>query len=97
MVCAKTLLSYPDWKLTFMVNSDASDKHLGAIISKNIKPIDFLSRKLSKPQYNYTTTEKELLAKVEFLKQFRGVIFGYEINVFSYHNNLVYASTLSKY
>ena len=33
---------------------------------------------------------------VECLKQFRGIIFGYEINVFSDHKNLVYAATLSE-
>ena len=31
------------------------------------------------------------------LKQFQGIIFGYVINVFSYHKNLVYAATLSGY
>ena len=41
-------------------------------------------------------TKKELLAIVECLKQFRGIIFGYEINVFSDNNNLVYAATLSE-
>ena len=30
------------------------------------------------------------------LKQFQGVIFGYEIKVISDHNNLVYAPTLSE-
>ena len=34
---------------------------------------------------------------MECLKQFLGIIFGYEINVFSYHKNLVYAATLSEY
>ena len=33
---------------------------------------------------------------MECLKQFRGIIFGYEINVFSDHKNLVYAATLSE-
>ena len=33
---------------------------------------------------------------MEFLKQFRRIIFGYEINVFSYHKNLVYAANLSE-
>ena len=40
---------------------------------------------------------KELIAIVECLKQFQGILFGYEINVFSYHNNMVYAATLSEY
>ena len=33
---------------------------------------------------------------MECLKQFRGIIFGYEINVFSDHKNLFYAATLSE-
>ena len=34
---------------------------------------------------------------MEYLKQFRGIIFGYEINLFPDHKNLVYAATLSEY
>ena len=94
MVSAEILMSYPYWKLPFIVHTDASDKQLGAVISQNNKPIDFFSRKLIKPQRNYTTTEKEILAIVECLKKFRGIPFGREINVFSYHKNLVYAATL---
>ena len=82
MVSAETLLIYPHWKRPFIVHTDASDKQLGAVISQNNKPIAIFSRRLSKPQRNYTTTEKELLAIVECLKQCQGILFGYEINVF---------------
>ena len=82
MVSADTLLSYTYCKLPFTVHTYASDKQLGAVISQNKKPIDFFSVLLSKLQRNYTITEKELLAIVECLNQFRGIIFGYEINVF---------------
>ena len=33
MVSENTLLSYPDWNLTFTVHTDAFDKQLGAVIS----------------------------------------------------------------
>ena len=33
---------------------------------------------------------------MECLRQLRGIFFGYEINVFSYNNNLVYDTTLSE-
>ena len=96
MVSAETLLSYSDWKLPFTFHTYYSGKQLGAVISHNNKPIAFFLIKLIKSQHNYTTTEKELLAIVECLKQFRGIVFGYEINILSDHKNLVYAATLSE-
>ena len=96
MVSAETLMSYPYRKLPFILHIDASDKHLGDVISQNNKPIAFFSRKLIKPQRNCTTTEKEILAIVEFLKKIRGIMFGYEINVLFDHKNMVYAATLSE-
>ena len=94
MVSAETLLSYPDWKIPFPVHTDASDKYLGAVISQNIKPISFFSRRLRKPQRNCTMNDKELLAILECLKKSQGIIFGYERNVFSDHKNIVYSATL---
>ena len=96
MVFAEKLLSYPYWKLPFIVHTDASDKQVCAFISHNNKPIAFFSRILRKKQRNYTKTKNELLAIVECLKQSRGIIFGYEIKVFSDHKNLVYDATLSE-
>ena len=32
---ADTLISYPDWKLSFVVHTDSSDKQLGAVIIQN--------------------------------------------------------------
>ena len=97
MVSAETLLSCLDLKLPFTVHTDASDRQLVDVIIHNNKHIAFFFSKISKPQHSYTTTEKEILALVEFLKQFRGIISGCEINTFSYHKNLVYSATLSEY
>jgi hypothetical protein len=40
--------------------------------------------------------EKELLAIIECLKQFHGILFGYTIDVWFNHKNLVYAANLSE-
>ena len=82
--------------MPFTVHTDVSDKQLDTVISQNKKPTAFFSRILSKPQRNYTTNDKELLAIVEFLKQFQRILFGNEINVFLDHVNMVYDATLSE-
>ena len=97
MVSTETLLSYPDWKIPFTVHTDASDKKLGDVIIQNNKPIYLFLRRISIPQPNYTTTYKEILVTVEYLKQFRVIKFGYEINVFPDNKNMVYNATLSEY
>ena len=39
MVSADTLLNDTDWKITFTVHTNASDKQFGDVISHNNKPI----------------------------------------------------------
>ena len=87
MVSAETLLSYPDWRIPLKSYTNNSDKKLGAVINHNNKSIALFSIRLSKPQSNYTTNKKELLVIVECLKQLRGILFGYEIDVFSDNKN----------
>jgi hypothetical protein len=43
------------------VYTDASNKHLGAVIMQEGKPLAFYSRKLNSEQKRYTTGEQELL------------------------------------
>jgi hypothetical protein len=52
------------------------------------RPITFFSRKLSDAQYKYTITKLELLAIVETLKEFNGMLWGPRINVYTDHKNL---------
>ena len=96
MVAKETLLAYPDWSKPFIVHTDASDYQLGVVISQDDKPIAFFSRNLNRAQKNYTTTEKELLSIVECLKQFRNILYGYKIIVYSDHKNLVNIATASE-
>jgi hypothetical protein len=61
---------------------------LGAVIAQANRPIALFSRKLSKTQQKYSVTEIELLATVETLKEFKGMLWGQDIKVFTDHENL---------
>ena len=85
------LLAYLDYSLPFNIYTDASSRQLGAVITQRGGPIDiaFFSRKLSKTQRKYTVTELELLSIVEILKEFKGMLWGQTINIFTDHKYLL--------
>ena len=70
IISREMLLAYPDFNDVFDIHTDASHTQLGAVISQKGRPIAFYSRKLNPAQTRYTTTERELLAIVETLKEF---------------------------
>ena len=76
IVTKETLLAYPNFEQEFVIHTDASHTQLGAVIFQNDKPIAFYSRKLNDAQTRYTTTERELLAIVETLKEFKNILLG---------------------
>ena len=86
----EVLLGYPDFKPPFEILNDASKLQLGAVIYQKGKPTAFYSRKMNSAQQNYTTTEKELLSIVETLKEFRNILLGHQITVYTDHKNLTY-------
>ncbi len=61
---------------------------LGTVITQENRPITFFSRKLPKAQTKYSITEIELLAIVETLKEFQGMLWGQTIKVYTDHKNL---------
>ena len=62
----------------------------GVVISQNNKPIAFYSKKLQPAQRQYTTTKCELLAIIETLKEFKNILLGQQIVVYTDHKNLTY-------
>jgi hypothetical protein len=83
------LLCYPDFNKPgyFHLYTDASDHQLGAVIMQDKKPIAFYSRKLNTAQKRYTTTERELLSAIETCKEYKNILLGYPIIVFTEHRN----------
>jgi hypothetical protein len=82
-------LAYPDYSKQFEIYTDASSKQLGTVISQGNRPIAFFSRKLTEMQQCYSMTKIELLAIVETLKEFKGMLWGQRTKVYPAHKNLI--------
>eukprot|EP00804_Cyclotella_cryptica_P001372 CCRYP_014132-RA/>CCRYP_014132-RA protein AED:0.33 eAED:0.48 QI:0/0/0/1/1/1/2/0/616 len=88
-IARNVTLAYPDYSQGFEIYTDSSKFQLGAVITQNNRPLAFFSRKLSPTQQKYSVTEQELPAIVETLKEFKGMLWGQQITVYTDHKNLI--------
>ncbi len=82
------VLAYPDFTKPLDIYTDASTKQLGVVITQDIRPVAFFSRKLSGAQSKFTVTKLEPLAIMETLQEFKGMMWGQRLNVYTDHKNL---------
>lgn len=95
------ILTQPDTKLQFVVEVDASDVRVGAILSQRssadgkLHPCAFLSRCLSTAERNYDVGNRELLAVKLALEESCHWLEGAEqpFIVWTDHKNLVYVQS----
>jgi transposase InsO family protein len=80
-------LSQPDFSKKFIIDCDASDHALGAVLYQEGDglPISFASRKLGASERNYSATDKEFLALVWAIKHFRPYVHGVNFQVVTDH------------
>ena len=83
-----TLLTYPGFNETFKIHTDASAFQLGAVISQKGKTITFYSRKLTDSRQRYTVPARELISIVETLKEFRKILIGHKLRIYTGHKKL---------
>ena len=74
------ILSFSDFSKPFLLDTDASQEGIGAVLSQisdgNEQVIAYASRTLSKAEQKYSVTRKELLAVVMFTNHFRPYLLG---------------------
>ena len=70
------VLALPDLSKPFEVQTDASDFALGGVLMQEGHPVAYESRKLSEAERKYTAQEKELLAVVHCLRNWRHYLLG---------------------
>lgn len=93
-----SVLCMPDFNKEFFVTTDASDYAIGAILSQkndiNAGVVSYFSRKLSDTEKKYSVFEKEALAIVSAIKEFKYYLYGRKFQVFTDHNPLCYLKNI---
>ncbi len=95
------LLTYPNFKEKFILETGASDVGLGAVLAQTDsdgtnRPIAYASRTLKDAERNYFTIEKECQAIVWATKHFKPYLYGRENEIQSDHNPLVFMDNMKK-
>ena len=89
------ILAYPKigWdESPFILQTDASNIGLGAVLEQEGKVIAYASRTLTKSECNYSVIQKECLAIIFALKQFRHYLLGRKFQLMTDHAPLQWLS-----
>ncbi|WVZ58701.1 hypothetical protein U9M48_008943 [Paspalum notatum var. saurae] len=91
------IIQPPDWNAPFEIMCNASDYAVGAVLgqSKDRKhhAISYVSKTMTGPQLNYSTTENELLAVIFAIDKFRSYLIGAKVIIYTDHAALKYLLT----
>lgn len=93
LLCSAPILAYPKFDRNFILQTDASDYGVGAVLSQlddqgNEKVVAYASKSLSTREQQYSTTEKEAYAVVYGTEHFRVYLLGRHFEVITDHNAL---------
>ena len=93
LLTSAPVLAFPDFKLPFRVETDASGIGLGAVLSQEdeegaLRPIAFASRTLQGAEKNYSITELEALAVVWAVKHYRHYLYEHQCQIITDHQPL---------
>ncbi|GJP34181.1 hypothetical protein CLOM_g18636 [Closterium sp. NIES-68] len=91
------VLILPDPERDYVIEADASDQAVGAVLMQDqgdgLQPIAYLSKKLHRAELNYPIHDKEALAIIIALKMWRCYLEGRKTIVYTYHCSLKYLKT----
>ena len=86
------VLTYPNDQDKFILDTDASDKAMGAVLSQVQEEVErvvaYGSKTFSRSEKNYCVTRKELLAVVYFVKHFKHYLLGKQFLIRTDHGSL---------
>lgn len=94
LITTPTLITL-DWNEEFHVHCDASNEAIGSVLAQNVhgnidSPIYYASQLLNSAERNYTTTEREALAMIDFLHKFRHYLLANHFIIYVDHGALLH-------
>ncbi|GFV02365.1 retrovirus-related Pol polyprotein from transposon 297 [Trichonephila clavipes] len=88
------ILIYPQPDKSFILDTDASNESVGAVLSQEIdsqeRVVAYWSKCLSKPERNYCVTRKELLAIVKTIEHIHHYLYGQKFLLRTDHASLTW-------
>ena len=92
------VLARPDFTLPFVIQCDASDYAIGAVLvqkhADGEHPICYISKVLTSAERNYSVTERECLSLLYAIQKFRPYIEGTQFEVVTDHSALTWLDNL---
>lgn len=95
LLTSAPVLAYPRFCANtspFVLNTDASEHGVGAVLEQGGRVVAFASRTLTKAEKNYSVIQKECLAVVYATKQYRHYLLGRPFKLYTDHAPLQWLS-----
>nr|MDZ8005255.1 RNase H-like domain-containing protein [Nostoc sp. DedSLP05] len=89
-MCTTPVLAMPDFTKSFIIETDACDTGIGAVLMQEGRPLAFLSKALSGRNLGRSTYEKEMIAIIHVVNQWRPYLIGRHFIIKTDHLSLKY-------
>lgn len=95
-MATKLILVLPSFDKLFIIECDASNIVVGAVLNQEGRPATFFSERLNEAKSRYASYDVELYAFIQALRKWRHYIFPKEFVVYTDNQTLSYINTQEK-